>query len=61
MTDRPVFLFNSTAERAAVFGPAFAADMPGVDFATDAAAVRPDDVRYLITCCLLYTSPSPRD
>ncbi|SHJ92801.1 glyoxylate/hydroxypyruvate reductase A [Aureimonas altamirensis DSM 21988] len=52
MTDRPVFLFNSTAERAAVFGPAFAADMPDVDFATDAAAVRPDDVRYLITWTL---------
>ena len=52
MTDRPVFLFNSTAERAAVFGPAFAADLPGVDFATDAAAVRPDDVRYLITWTL---------
>ena len=27
MTDRPVFLFNSTAERAAVFGPAFAAGL----------------------------------
>lgn len=49
MTARPVFLFNSTPERAAVFGPAFAADLPGIDFATDAATVAPDDVRYLIT------------
>lgn len=52
MTGRPVFLFNSTAERAAVFGAAFAADLPEVTFATDAASVSPDDVRYLITWTL---------
>lgn len=49
MTGRPVFLFNSTPARAAVFGPAFAADLPGVVFATDAASVAPHDVRYLLT------------
>ncbi|WP_279482444.1 glyoxylate/hydroxypyruvate reductase A [Aureimonas sp. SK2] len=52
MTGRPVFLFNSTAERAAVFGPAFAADLPDIAFETDAAAVAPDEVRYLITWTL---------
>ncbi|MGJ5206283.1 2-hydroxyacid dehydrogenase [Bradyrhizobium sp. HKCCYLR20261] len=49
MNGRPVFLFNSTAERAAVFREAFARDLPDVIFADDAAAVDPDDVRYLIT------------
>ncbi|MGJ4993240.1 2-hydroxyacid dehydrogenase [Bradyrhizobium sp. HKCCYLS3077] len=49
MNGRPVFLFNSTAERAAVFREAFARDLPDLIFADDAAAVDPDDVRYLIT------------
>ncbi|SMD01384.1 glyoxylate/hydroxypyruvate reductase A [Fulvimarina manganoxydans] len=49
MTGRPVFLFNSTAERAAVFRKAFARDLPDVVFADDPATVEPDDVRYLIT------------
>ncbi|WP_427024927.1 2-hydroxyacid dehydrogenase [Aureimonas ureilytica] len=49
MSARPVFLFSSTQERAAVFAPAFAADLPEVGFATDAAAVEADDVRYLLT------------
>ncbi|MGJ4888497.1 2-hydroxyacid dehydrogenase [Bradyrhizobium sp. HKCCYLRH3099] len=49
MNGRPVFLFNSTAERAAVFREAFARDLPDVIFADNAAAVDPDDVRYLIT------------
>jgi glyoxylate/hydroxypyruvate reductase len=49
MSRGPVFLFNSTAERAAVFRQAFARDLPDIIFADDAATVDPDDVRYLIT------------
>lgn len=49
MNGRPVFLFNSTAERAAVFREAFLRDLPDVVFADDPATVEPDDVRYLIT------------
>jgi glyoxylate/hydroxypyruvate reductase A len=49
MNGRPVFLFNSTAERAVVFRQAFARDLPDIIFADDAATVDPDDVRYLIT------------
>ncbi|WAP68495.1 2-hydroxyacid dehydrogenase [Jiella pelagia] len=49
MTGRPVFLCNSTAERAATFRQAFARDLPEIHFAEDAGAVDPDDVRYLIT------------
>lgn len=49
MTGRPVFLCNSTAERAATFRQAFARDLPEIHFAEDAGAVDPDDVRYLIS------------
>ena len=49
MTRQPVFLCNSTAERARVFGEAFARDLPEIGFAADPAAVEPDDVRYLLT------------
>lgn len=49
MTARPVFLFNSTAERAAVFREAFRRELPDVVFADDPVAVDPDDVRYLLT------------
>jgi len=49
MNERPVFLFNSTAERAAVFREAFSRYLPDVVFADDAATVEADDVRYLIT------------
>ena len=49
MNNRPVFLFNSTAERAAVFREAFSRNLPDVVFAEDAAMVDPDDIRYLIT------------
>ena len=52
MTRPPVFLFNSTPERAAVFEPAFAADMPDIVFAANTADIDPDDVRYLITWTL---------
>ena len=47
--ERPVFLFESTAERAAVFRDAFARDMPDIAFVDDPVAVAPDDVRYLLT------------
>ncbi|MDX8520260.1 2-hydroxyacid dehydrogenase [Mesorhizobium dulcispinae] len=43
------FLFNSDARRGAIFAEAFAAELPDVPFAMDAAAVDPDAVRYLIT------------
>lgn len=52
MTRPPVFLFNSTPERAAVFEPAFAADMPDIVFAANTADIDPDAVRYLITWTL---------
>ncbi|RVD54954.1 glyoxylate/hydroxypyruvate reductase A [Mesorhizobium sp. M2D.F.Ca.ET.185.01.1.1] len=42
-------LFNSDARRGAVFSEAFAAELPDVPFAMDAAAVDLDAVRYLIT------------
>ena len=42
-------LFNSDAKRGAIFAEAFSRDLPDVPFATDAAAVDPDAVRYLIT------------
>ncbi|RUW53320.1 glyoxylate/hydroxypyruvate reductase A [Mesorhizobium sp. M8A.F.Ca.ET.021.01.1.1] len=43
------FLFNSDARRAAIFADAFTQDLPDVAFATDAATVDPNAVRYLIT------------
>lgn len=43
------FLFNSDARRGAIFAEAFAKELPDLPFATDAATVDPDAVRYLIT------------
>ncbi len=43
------FLFNSDAKRGAIFAKAFSRELADVTFATDAAAVDPDAVRYLIT------------
>jgi glyoxylate/hydroxypyruvate reductase A len=43
------FLFNSDAERGAVFAKAFAEALPDLPFAMDADTVDPDAVRYLIT------------
>jgi glyoxylate/hydroxypyruvate reductase A len=43
------FLFNSDARRGAVFAEAFARELPDLPFATDAATVDPEAVRYLIT------------
>ncbi|WP_131114643.1 2-hydroxyacid dehydrogenase [Lichenihabitans psoromatis] len=49
MSARPVFLFNSTPERATVFRKAFERELPAVGFADDPTTVDPDDVRYFIT------------
>lgn len=49
------FLFNSDATRAKVFEAAFARALPELPFATDAAGVDPDAVRFLLTWTL------PRD
>ena len=49
MNERPVFLFNSTAERGGRVPRGIRADLPDVVFADDAATVEADDVRYLIT------------
>jgi glyoxylate/hydroxypyruvate reductase A len=43
------FLFNSDATRGKVFAAAFARALPGLSFATEAGAVDPDAVRYLLT------------
>ena len=43
------FLFNSDAQRGAVFREAFARELPHLPFAIDPAAVVPGDVRYLIS------------
>ncbi|RWD24861.1 glyoxylate/hydroxypyruvate reductase A, partial [Mesorhizobium sp.] len=43
------FLFNSDARRGAVFGEAFARELPELPFALDAATIDADAVRYLIT------------
>jgi len=43
------FLFNSDGRRGAIFAEAFAKQLPDLPFATDAATVDPDAVRYLIT------------
>ncbi|MCZ4090190.1 2-hydroxyacid dehydrogenase [Sinorhizobium psoraleae] len=43
------FLFNSDAERGAIFAKAFSRELPDIPFATDPAAVDPEAVRYLIT------------
>jgi glyoxylate/hydroxypyruvate reductase A len=43
------FLFNSDAQRSAVFRGAFARELPHLPFADDPAAVDPDLVRYVIS------------
>ncbi|MGR6467712.1 2-hydroxyacid dehydrogenase [Rhizobium sp. PAMB 3182] len=43
------FLFNSDAERGAIFAAAFARDLPDVPFSMDPSGVDPETVRYLIT------------
>ncbi|TGR91696.1 glyoxylate/hydroxypyruvate reductase A, partial [Mesorhizobium sp. M2E.F.Ca.ET.209.01.1.1] len=43
------FLFNSDAQRGAIFAKAFAKELPDLPFVIDAATVDPDAVRYLIT------------
>ncbi|MBZ9733692.1 glyoxylate/hydroxypyruvate reductase A [Mesorhizobium sp. CA18] len=43
------FLFNSDAQRGAVFAEVFASELPDLPFAMDPATVDPDAVRYLIT------------
>jgi glyoxylate/hydroxypyruvate reductase len=43
------FLFNSDAQRGAVFRKAFARELPDLPFATDPATVDPDLVRYVIS------------
>lgn len=47
-----VFLFQSDAARGQVFRDAFARERPDLAFSTDAAAVDPDSVRYLLTWTL---------
>jgi glyoxylate/hydroxypyruvate reductase A len=47
------FLFNSDAARAKVFAAEFARELPVLPFVSDAAAVDPEDVRYLLT----WTAP----
>lgn len=48
------FLFNSDAARGQVFREIFARELPDLPFATDAASVDADAVRYIIT----WTVPS---
>ncbi|MBZ9841336.1 2-hydroxyacid dehydrogenase [Mesorhizobium sp. CA5] len=43
------FLFNSDAQRGAIFADVFARQFPELPFAMDPATVDPDAVRYLIT------------
>jgi glyoxylate/hydroxypyruvate reductase A len=43
------FLFNSDAERGAVFRSAFARELPDLPFAIDSATIDPDQVRYVIS------------
>lgn len=43
------FLFNSDAQRGAVFREAFARELPNLPFAIGPAAVAPADIRYVIT------------
>lgn len=51
------FLFNSDAERAKIFKAAFARELPGLPFITDAASIDPDAIKYLIT----WTAPADLD
>ncbi|MGV1871887.1 2-hydroxyacid dehydrogenase [Agrobacterium rosae] len=48
------FLFNSDAARAKIFAELFAQELPDVPFASDAASVDPESVRYIIT----WTAPA---
>ena len=43
------FLFNSDAQRGAVFREAFARELPHLPFAVDPATVSPADIHYIIT------------
>jgi glyoxylate/hydroxypyruvate reductase A len=43
------FLFNSDAERGAVFRSAFVRELPDIPFAIDSATIDPDQVRYVIS------------
>src|SRR5262249_47175384 len=43
------FLFNSDAQRGAVFRAAFGRELPHLPFAIGPATVDPDDVRYIIS------------
>lgn len=43
------FLFNSDADRAKVFAAEFARELPNLPFVAEAAAVDPEEVRYLLT------------
>lgn len=43
------FLFNSDAERGAVFRSAFVRELPDLPFAIDSATIDPDQVRYVIS------------
>ena len=51
------FLFNSDAERAKIFKAAFARELPGLPFITDAESIDPDAIKYLIT----WTAPADLD
>lgn len=55
--DEMVFLFNSDAERGAVFRAAFARDLPDLEFVEAGDAVPPERVRYLLT----WTAPENID
>jgi glyoxylate/hydroxypyruvate reductase A len=46
------FLFNSDAERGRIFAAAFARDLPDLPFVTDATAVDPAAVRFVLTWSL---------
>ena len=43
------FLFNSDAARAKVFAAEFERELPDLPFVTEATAIDPEDVRYLLT------------
>lgn len=53
----PAFLFDSTAERAAVFREVFARELPDLRFVVDPTTVDPDDIRYVLT----WTGPRGMD
>lgn len=48
-----VFLFNSDAERGAVFRETFARELPDIEFVQGPGSISPDQVRYLLT----WTAP----